>query len=125
MTPDRRIRPTLVEGRELVAVVGESHYQDALRAITGSDGRGVVRHECEAALVPEPDNPHDPNAVMVRIDGRLVGYLSRADAVAYAPLVAGIAARGRTAVAEAMVAGRGEESGTSNLGVFLRMPAPE
>ena len=55
-----------------------------------------------------------------------MGYLSRADAVAYAPLVAGIAARGRAAaVCEAMVAGRGEASGTSNLGVFLRMPAPE
>ncbi len=124
MTPDRSIRPTLVEGRELVAVVGESHYQDALRAVTGSDGTIEVRHECRAALVAEPGNPHDPNAVMVQIDGRLVGYLSRADAVAYGPLVSEIAARGRTAVAEAMVAGRGAQSGTSNLGVFLRMPAP-
>ncbi len=106
-------------------MVGESHYQDALRAMTGGtvEGRGAPR--VQAALVPEPDNPHDPNAVMVQIEGHLVGYLSRADAVAYAPLVAGIAARGRTAVAEAMVAGRGESSGTSNLGVFLRMPAPE
>ena len=82
-----------------------------------------MRHECTAALVPEPDNPHDPNAVMVQIEGRLVGYLSRADAVAYAPLVQSLAARGRTAVCEAMVAGRGESSGTSNLGVFLRLPA--
>lgn len=106
-------------------MVGESHYQDALRAACGSDGREEVRRECVAALVPEPDNPHDPNAVMVQIDGRLVGYLARADAVAYGPLVRGIAARGRTAVAEAVVAGRGAAGGTSNLGVFLRLPAPD
>jgi hypothetical protein len=26
---------------------------------------------------PEPDNPHDPNAVRVEVDGALVGYLPR------------------------------------------------
>lgn len=105
-------------------MAGESHYQDALRALLGGSPEGEVRHECTAALVPEPDNPHDPNAVMVQIEGRLVGYLSRADAVAYAPLVQSLATRGRTAVCEAMVAGRGDSSGTSNLGVFLRLPEP-
>ena len=105
-------------------VVGESHYQDALRAVIGGPVAGEVRHTCTAALVPEPDNPHDPNAVMVQIEGRRVGYLSRGDAVAYAPLVRSLAERGRTAVCEAMVAGRGESSGTSNLGVFLRLPPP-
>jgi hypothetical protein len=39
-----------------------------------------VRFECFAALVLEPDNPYDSNAVRVEIDGRLVEYLSRADA---------------------------------------------
>jgi hypothetical protein len=44
--------------------------------------------------------------------------------VAYAPLLRSITERGRTAVCEAMVAGRGGASGMSNLGVFLRLPAP-
>jgi hypothetical protein len=30
--------------------------------------------------LPEPSNPHDPHAIVVRIGGFLVGYLSRHDA---------------------------------------------
>ncbi len=102
-------------------MAGESHYQEALREIAGT-AEGEVRLEVTAALVPEPANPHDPNAVRVEIDGRLVGYLPRAAAVAYGQLVREPAERGRTAVCEAMVAGRGGE--TSNLGVFLKLPSP-
>ena len=32
---------------------------------------------CE--LVPEPDNPHDPNAIMVVLDGQHVGYVPEAE----------------------------------------------
>src|SRR5574337_1437039 len=32
-----------------------------------------------AYLVREPDNPHDPNAVAVWIDGRAVGYIPKKD----------------------------------------------
>jgi hypothetical protein len=35
----------------------------------------------------EPTNAYDPNAVMVQIGGSVVGYLSRADAVAYQPVL--------------------------------------
>jgi hypothetical protein len=111
-------RPTYLWGRELVNVAGESHYQDALRAIAGDAG-GQVRLEREATLVPEPDNPHDANAVKVLIGGRLVGYLPRAEAVAYGDLVRDVTERGREARCEAMVAGRG-----GTLGVFLRLPEP-
>ena len=116
---DRPIRPTRLEGRELVNVAGESHYQAALHAIAG-DGDGEVRLETTAALIPEPSNPHDANAVRVEIDGRLVGYLPRASAVSYGAVVREPAERGRTAVCDAMVAGRG-----GVLGVFLRLPEVE
>ncbi len=82
-----------------------------------------MRIEAEAALVPEPDNPHDPNAVMVQIGERLVGYLPRDTAVAYGPMLAAVAARGRTAACEAMIAARGGADAV--LGVFLRLPAPD
>jgi hypothetical protein len=36
-----------------------------------------------AALVPEPSNPHDVNAVMVQISGQHVGYLEKEDAARY------------------------------------------
>ena len=115
-------RLTFLRGSELVNVAGESHYQEALQELTGTDGTTGIRLDAEAVLVPEPANPHDPNAVMVQIDGRLVGYLPRAAAVAYGPMVAAVQARGRSAACEAMVAGRGGE--TSALGVFLRLPKP-
>lgn len=119
-------RPTLLIGRRLVNVAGESHYQDALRQIAGevSENEPQVRHTTEAILEPEPENPHDPNAVVVRIDGHKVGYLPRAEAVAYGPMLKALTERGRAAAAEAVVAGRTDAT-TSNLGVFLRLPAPD
>lgn len=115
-------RLTFLRGGELVNVAGESHYQHALQELTGTDGTSEIRLEVEAVLVPEPANPHDPNAVMVQIDGQLIGYLPRPDAVAYAPMIAAVEARGRTAACEAMIAGRGGESPA--LGVFLQLPKP-
>ncbi|MBX5470805.1 MAG: hypothetical protein IRZ21_13030 [Thermoleophilaceae bacterium] len=118
------LEPVWLEGDERVEVVGESHYQQALRSICGREAWTEVRHECVALLVPEPTNPHDPNAVMVQIDGKLVGYLSRADAVAYRPTLRPLAAQGKAAACHAVIAGRGPGSRTSNLGVFLHLPPP-
>ena len=38
-------------------------------------------------LIPEPENPHDANAVRVEIKGRKVGYLSRVEAAHYRSLL--------------------------------------
>ena len=110
------IRPTRLEGRALINVAGESHYQDALHSLAGN-AEGETRLETTAALIPEPTNPHDPNAVKVEIDGKLVGYLPRQAAIDYGPMVKEPAERGRTAICEAMIAGRG-----GVLGVFLKLP---
>jgi hypothetical protein len=70
-----------------VEVVGEHAYAKAIKtallangaiSIRGSDGEveGV-----EVELVAEPDNPHDANAISVRWRGRVLGYLSREDAL--------------------------------------------
>src|SRR4051794_685699 len=67
----------VLEGDELVRVVGTSHYQDALLALSGRKHDEEIRLDKVATFVPEPDNPHDPNAIAVQIDGHLVGYLSR------------------------------------------------
>jgi hypothetical protein len=58
-------------------VVGESHYQDALAEIAGPKTEAGVDLEVKAQLVPEPDNPTDPQAVAVYIEGRKVGHLAR------------------------------------------------
>lgn len=74
-------------------IVGESNYQAAI-------GRAVARHAsrderdagrmvliaAEAAAQPEPDNPHDPMAVRVTIDGQTVGYVPREKAERFAEI---------------------------------------
>jgi hypothetical protein len=106
----------VLEGDELIRVVGTSHYQDALLELSGRRGDEEVRVVKVAALVPEPANPHDPNAIAVQIDGRLVGYLSREENARWQDVAAGHEVGG-----EAMIAGR---AGVDVLGVFLRLPTP-
>ncbi len=116
-------RLTFLAGRRLVNVAGESHYQEALRALTGSDGGESVRREFQAVLAPEPENRHDPNAVRVLIADRRVGHLPREEAAAYRPMLERLAERGRRGSCEALVSGRG--GSTSNIGVFLKLPEPD
>ena len=114
----------LIEGDDLVNVVGTSHYQPALAEITGRKGDEEIRFETTATLVPEPDNPHDANAIAVHLANRLVGYLSRDENSRWQEVVKMLAEHGHRAAAEAMIAGRAPGGGTSNLGVFLRLPTP-
>jgi hypothetical protein len=106
----------VLEGDELVRVVGTSHYQDALLDLAPRESDEEIRVDKVATFVPEPDNPHDANAIAVQIDGRLVGYMSRGDNVRWLDVVSG-----HTVAAEAMIAGK---AGTTGLGVFLRLPTP-
>lgn len=77
-----QLPPRLVQGG-FFDVVGEASYQKALESICGGKGIYSADRQCMATLLPEPDNPHDPNAVRVIIERRLVGYLAREHAVEY------------------------------------------
>ena len=66
-----------------VAVVGESHYQEALEAICGGRTEDGVDRIIPARLIAEDTNPYDRQAVRIEVDGRHVGYLARADARSY------------------------------------------
>ena len=66
-----------------VAVVGESNYQSALALVAGRGATGYDGVRCVAMLVPEASNPHDPQAVAIRVEGRTVGYLAADDAVRF------------------------------------------
>ncbi len=56
-------------GTYTLGIVGESHYQDAVRRCREGD---------RVLLKREPDNPHDANAVAVlRESGEQIGHLSR------------------------------------------------
>jgi hypothetical protein len=107
------VAATLSRGTSRLEVVGESHYQNELRSVVAAQGREVT-----ALLVPEPDNPHDANAVSIWVSGQRVGYLQRDDARSmHGPIAALIMENGPVAVAGRIVGG---ESGRPSYGIFLR-----
>jgi hypothetical protein len=111
--------------RNSVDVVGENAYQGTLEAIAG--GRtvnGAFKTEHTAILLPEPTNKYDSGAVRVVVvpygdstGSGLVGYLSRADAVAYRPVIDRLAAVGRVAACAASLTG-GWDRGHNDRGHF-------
>jgi hypothetical protein len=103
--PSRTETAMSVHASELVEVVGESYRQEQLRqvaklatspAVFVEDlaGRALKRAHADpssrwfrAALIREPDNRKDPDAIAVYADGvGRIGYLSRGDAIAYQPI---------------------------------------
>lgn len=105
-----------------VHVVGESHYQPAIRAACDwKPGTDTLFH-CTAELVPEPTNPYDRNAIKVTINGACVGHLSRQDAVTLGPAVRAAIKRQGSGACRAVIAGRANGD-TDNLGVFLHLDA--
>lgn len=123
--PANALRTFLLEGDELVEAVGESFYQPALLTQCGARRGDAVRFPCRASLVAQPDNPYDRNAVAVQISGELVGHLARHEAPHWQALVGALASHGYLATCEAMIAGRGPDGETDNLGVFLHLPTLE
>jgi hypothetical protein len=106
---------------EQINVVGESHYQPAIREACGWQGPGSdTFFDCMAELVPEPTNPYDPNAIMVKIEGRQVGHLSRQDAAEYGDHISQAIRQQGTGMCRAVIAGRGDGE-TQNLGIFLHI----
>lgn len=82
-TSDDRKRVIIEVGLPGLKIVGESHYQEALEQIVGGRTEESADFEVDVSLIPENDNPYDPNAVAVEIDGETVGYLSKASAKKY------------------------------------------
>jgi hypothetical protein len=117
------VKAILVEGDgNSVEVVGESHYLAALKAITGRRGMERVRHPVTAALVREPENPHDEQAIAVWISGERVGYLSRSDAREYQEVLLVLGSQRKVLACNAEICGRED---TPNLGVWLDLPEPD
>ena len=85
-------------------VVGEA-YREA--QVTAAQRRPRLDEEIEevfeALLVPEPDNPHDANAVSVRVNGHVIGYLDRSAAQVYRQIFHRIAASGMVATTAARI----------------------
>jgi hypothetical protein len=122
----------------LFRVVGESHCQDALRRTAlelARLGEPPMPVEADipdvaerswflAVLIPEPDNPHDRNAVGVWSEVGQLGYLPRDDAADFAKVFDLLRARGANAAAcaGALVGGDGDKP---SYGVVLALSRPD
>jgi hypothetical protein len=115
--PPHAMEPITLNGGRELEVVGESHYQGALERAAGGRAPGGVDFEVVATLVPEPKNPHDRNAIAIQVNGETVGYLARAVAVRYQPVVRRLADAGQVGQCNARIVG-GWDRGSRDRGSF-------
>lgn len=107
-------------------VMGESHYKRAIGKALGRLRDGEDREvEVDAALVPEPKNRYDPNAIAIHIGGEVVGYLSREDAAVWSPVVLRVTAAGGILSPKARVWGRHDPDDREGLFCSVRLALPQ
>jgi hypothetical protein len=106
-----------------IGIVGESRRQSVLRALGGDRRSRDEMVVFEAAVVPEPTNSYDPNAIAIYIkDGSQVGYLSREDAVAYGDVARRLIERNAIGLCRAKLIGG--TPGKASIGAMLDLAEP-
>jgi len=123
--PGPAVRFAVLPDDHHMKVVGESHCQDALRAlagrcVSGEDGRPSFT----ANLIPEPENAFDENAVAVYGPTGRVGYLAREDAERYRPTFDHLQGGGY-AGGSCVALLNGGQPGRPSYGVVLKLAYPE
>lgn len=124
---ERKMELSVLElsGDGYCAVVGESHYQEALRGTAAicsvdEDGERVF----QAYLIREPNNPYDSNAIAVYSSQGQLGYLSRENAEDYLDVLEEVVDRGYDGGAcDATL--RGGIPGKPSFGVVLNLADPD
>ena len=86
-------------------VVGESNYQKTIKELAGIHDDQGANTVCIAELALEDLNEHDPKAVVVKIAGKTVGYMSRDDARSFRRRLAQKGLSSRTTTCEAQIVG--------------------
>jgi hypothetical protein len=115
------VNVTVLEGRHQLAIVGESHYQNAIWQEAAATRGTEVRKDSIAILVPEPENEFDRNAIAVLLPTGKAGYLSRDDAQNYLPGLRTLMATHKSPIAlRCIIVGGGYADGyAKSLGVWL------
>jgi hypothetical protein len=106
------------------AVVGESHYQEALeQAAGGYTRRGDERRIAMvlAELVQQPDNPHDSNAVAVTVAGNIVGYIARGEAPEWGRFIESFPGKRVMCRAEIRGGWQGSDGSSGSFGITLKV----
>lgn len=112
--PSRQIVGTLID----IDIVGESFHTDNLQVLKRKYGG----REFQIVLRPEPANPYDSNAVVVLVDGLVVGHLARDMAREWQPMLIAAEAEGFLCVGRAELLGGTKDK--PNIGVFGSAPWP-
>jgi len=105
-------------------VVGESHYQNQLKRISGGYTEKGSRKNVVADLYYEDDNPHDKKAIRVDVSGMTVGYLRKEDARLYRRRIKKTGHEGIIVSCNAVIVG-GKKLGFLNktsFGIWLDLP---
>ena len=103
-------------------IVGESFYQNNLKIITGGFKRDSQTHDLPGLISLDPDNQYDKNAVRVDIEGKIVGFLPKDQALRVGAIMKD---QGVTCAAvDARIRGgwRTNQHDEGQFGVCLRMP---
>ena len=93
---------------EQVEVVGETYHVKGIKRVFGELGMpitdgGSTLERLECILVPEPWNPHDPNAVAVMVGTHQVGHIPADLAEEYAPGLGALAGAGQLATGKGRI----------------------
>jgi hypothetical protein len=112
-----------------VNAVGEFYHQREFQALfpKGHSDRSVEL-KVPVRLVHNPRNRHDSNAVEIQASTGLVGFLSRKDAVRYAPVLAWLQRNGLTAVTTGHAWGymeKDSQTRKTNFAGSMRLELPE
>jgi hypothetical protein len=107
---------------EKLDVVGEAYFQPVIWDACGTNGKAdLVRFSCYADLIPQPDNRYDARAIMVEINGKQVGYLSRDATQRFSSAIADAIAVQRTSRCEALLTERRFQKNFLDVYVYLNI----
>lgn len=114
---------------EQIEVVGETYAVKSIKRVFADNSmpitdRGNTLEELQCILMPEPWNPHDPNAVAVLVDRHMVGYVPAELAADYSPPLGALAARGYLATGQARIWAK-SEAGMVRARVTILIPEVE
>lgn len=93
---------------EQVEVSGETYYAKGIKRVFAHHGMpigkfGATLEGLTCVLVPNPWNPHDPNAVAICVSGHQVGHLPAEMCADYSPLLIAMARQEVLSTGEARI----------------------
>jgi hypothetical protein len=108
------------EGLIEYSIVGESKYQEEISEICGGYLKSKEIRTENATIIPEPDNPFDKNAIVVKIKDKTVGYIAREDTAYFSVMIRNVN-EGVSCPAEIRGGWKRRDGSRAMYGVFLQI----